>query len=578
MSTISTLCELIDSGLDHYSGVVASTKRNGTWIDTDVDLFRTNVNACAAGFYSLGIRKGERVALHSENCTEWLIIDHALLSLGAVSVPIYTTQPEEQITHIVQDAKVSGYVVSSQELYDRCPSDLTSNSGLNWMVGLLGKFSENMLTMEDLVEQGTKLLSDEPDLLQKTKADVNREDLATICYTSGTTGKPKGVMLSHNNLTTNALSLAERLPFDVPARVMSFLPLSHSLERVASNFYLSESCPIYFIETTDELMDDMQHVRPAHMTTVPRLLEKVHAGIMAKAAAEKGVPGVIARWAFRKAEQFNLNDPQVGLLGKLADKLVYSKVRSTLFGGNLRALTSGGAALSPHVQAFINGIGVYCGQGYGLTETSPVITLYERGSLRPRSVGTAIRDVEVKIAEDGEILTRGPHVMVGYYNMPKETAEVISDDGWFHTGDIGKLDEDGHLFITDRKKQLFKLSTGKYIAPVPIEVELASDPLIEHAVILGPDFKFCSALIVTDGAYVENAYGPEPGEDLLTEAVQSVIDKVNQSLPPWEQVKKFHLISEPFSIDSGELTPTLKVRRKNVCAKYQKEIEHIYAP
>ncbi len=576
MSSISTLCELLDKGLNHYSGVVASTKRQGKWIDTDVNLFRDNLKACAAGFYSLGIRKGDRVALHSENCTEWLIIDHALLSLGAVSVPIYTTQPEEQISHIVQDAKVSGYVVSSEELFNRCPSDLTSSPDINWTLGLLGKFSENMLTLEDLIKRGSQFLTEEPDLLERTKAEVSSGDLATICYTSGTTGKPKGVMLTHHNLTTNALSLAERLPFEVPARVMSFLPLSHSLERVASNFYLSESCPIYFIETTDDLMDDMQHVRPAHMTTVPRLLEKVHAGIMAKATAEKGVPGLIARWAFRRAEKFNLNDPKVTPLDKLADKLVYSKVRSTLFGGNLRALTSGGAALSPHVQAFINGIGVYCGQGYGLTETSPVITLYEKGRLRPRSVGTAIRDVEVKIAADGEILTKGPHVMAGYYNMPKETAEVISEEGWFHTGDIGKLDEDGHLYITDRKKQLFKLSTGKYIAPVPIEVELASDPLIEHAVIIGPDFKFCSALIVADEAYVENAFGPKPDEGILRNAVQSVINRVNQNLPPWEQVKKFHLIHEPFSIDSGELTPTLKVRRKNVYAKYQKEIENLY--
>lgn len=577
MTAISTLCDLIDHGLTHNAGIVASTKRNGKWTDTDVGTFRKRMDACAAGFYSLGVRKGNRVALHSENSTEWLIIDQALLSLGAVSVPIYTTQPAGQILHIVRDAGVCGYVVSSEELFERCPDDMMSGSDLKWMMGILGSYTDGMLTMKEVIARGEGQLSETPDLLKETRSAIASDDLATLCYTSGTTGQPKGVMLSHGNLTTNALAVAERLPFDVPARVLSFLPLSHSLERVASTFYLSKSCPIYFIETTDELMEDMKHVRPAHMTTVPRLLEKVHAGIMAKAVAEKGAAGLIARWAFGRAEQHDLNNPSANLLDKIADKLVYGKVRDALFGGNLQALTSGGAALSSQVQAFINGLGIYCGQGYGLTETSPVITLYERKKLRPGSVGTPIQDVEVKIADDGEILTKGPHVMLGYYNMPEETAETITGDGWLHTGDIGKLDEDGHLYITDRKKQLFKLSTGKYIAPVPIEVELASDPLIEHAVVIGPDFKFCAALIVADAAYVANAYGPEPDRKTLDDAIQTVIDKVNEDLPPWEQVKKFHLILEPFTIDAGELTPTLKVRRKNVFAKYQTEIDDLYS-
>ncbi|MCY4158608.1 MAG: long-chain fatty acid--CoA ligase, partial [Bacteroidetes bacterium] len=530
-----------------------------------------------AGFYSLGVRKGDRVALHSENSTGWLIVEQALLALGAVSVPIYTTQPADQIMHIVRDAAVCGYVVSSENLHHNCPEDLASSPSIKWTMGIVGKFSPEMLTLEELIERGKEQLSGEPDLINQTKASVTSEDLATLCYTSGTTGQPKGVMLTHGNLTTNALSLEERLPFEVPARVLSFLPLSHSLERVASLFYLSTGCPIYFIETTEELMDDLQHVRPEHMTTVPRLLEKVHAGIITKAIAKKGLAGMIGRWAFRRAEQFDLENPKPSIMDKIADKIVYSSVRDMLFGGKLKALTSGGAALSPQVQAFINGLGIYCGQGYGLTETSPVISLYEGNKLRSRSVGTPIRDVEVKIAEDGEILTRGPHVMRGYYNMPEETAETITDDGWLHTGDIGKLDEDGHLYITDRKKQLFKLSTGKYIAPAPIETALASHALIEHAVIIGPGLKFCAALIVVDALYAEKAFGEKADEKVLANEVQLVIDKVNQNLPAWEQVKKFHLTLDPFTIDGGELTPTLKVRRKNVFAKYEKEIDQLYS-
>lgn len=577
MPTISTLCELIEHGLNANPGIVASTKRNGTWTNTDVASFRDQVHACAAGFYSLGVRKGDRVALHSENSTEWLIIDQAILALGAVSVPIYTTQPGGQIMHIVQDAGVCGYVVSSEELYERCPDDLMSSPDLTWIVGLTGRYAADMMSMEDLMERGTAHLSNEPELLTHTKAAIRSDDLATLCYTSGTTGQPKGVMLTHGNLTTNAIAVAERLPFTPPARVLSFLPLSHSLERVASIFYLSKSCPIYFIETTDELLADMKYVRPAHMTTVPRLLEKVHAGILSKAMATKGILGTIARWAFRQAEGYDLQHPRKTLSTKIADLLVYKKVRNELFGGELEALTSGGAALSPKLQAFINGLGIDCGQGYGLTETSPVITLYETGNLRPGSVGTPIRDVEVKIADDGEILTRGPHIMRGYYNMPKETAETITEEGWLHTGDIGRVDEDGHLYITDRKKQLFKLSTGKYIAPVPIEVKLASHPLIEHAVIIGPDFKFCSALIVVDTIYMKNTFGSDPDERVLIGAVQEVIDQVNHDLPIWEQVKKFHLIFDPFTIDSGELTPTLKVRRKNVFKRYQSEINDLYS-
>jgi len=578
MSSISNLCELVDHGLQNYSGIVASTKRKGAWHNTDINIFRAHLNACAAGFYSLGVRNGDRVAIHSENRTEWLLIDYALLSLGATSVPIYTTQPQEQILYILKDANVCGYVVSSKELYDRCPPNMMSESpSLKWILGINDQFSSEMTTFSDLIIRGEEQLLKTPDLITESKAAVQSEDLATICYTSGTTGQPKGVMLTHRNLTTNALSVADRLTFDVPCNVLSFLPLSHSFERIASLFYVSKSCSIFFIETPDELIDDIQYIRPRHMTTVPRLLEKVHAGVMTRAIETKGVKGMLARWAFNKAENYDVENPTSSLSDKIADSLVYKKARSRVFGGNLKAITSGGAALSPRVQSFINGLGIYCGQGYGLTETSPVITLYEQGKLRSGSVGTPIDGVEVNIADDGEILTRGPHIMSGYLNLSDETAQTITEDGWLHTGDIGKIDDQGYLYITDRKKQLFKLSTGKYIAPAPIEVSLASSALIEHAVVLGPDFKFCAALIVVDAGYVKQAFGESPNHSFLEREVQTIIDRVNEGLPPWEQVKKFHVITEPFTIDGGQLTPTLKVRRKNIFTQYSAEIEALYA-
>lgn len=578
MSSISTICQLVDAGLDSNSSIVASTKRKGAWYDTDHVTFRDQLHACAAGFYSLGVRKGDRVAIHSESSTEWLILDQALLSLGAISVPIYTSQPQDQILHIAGDAGICGYIVSSQELYDRCPAQFVSSvPTMQWMVGIRGKFSPETLTYDELMQRGKELLSSEPDLLTTTKEAIQSTDLATICYTSGTTGMPKGVMLTHRNLTTNAIAVADRLPFTVPGPVLSFLPLSHSFERIATLFYLSKSCPIYFIETPDELLSDMQHVRPRHMTTVPRLLEKVHAGVITKSLNETGIKGKIGRWALARAEKFDLENPSSSLSDLIAEKLVYKKVRARLFGGDLQAITSGGAALSGRIQSFINGLGVYCGQGYGLTETSPVITLYEKGKLRAGSVGTPIQDVEVKIAEDGEILSRGPHIMQGYYNMPEETAETISEDGWFHTGDIGEMDQDGYLYITDRKKQLFKLSTGKYIAPAPIEVALASNALIEHAVIIGPNYKFCSALIVVDNGYVEQSFGADVDSAVLTGAVQKLVDKVNEGLPGWEQIKKFLLLTEPFTIDGGQLTPTLKVRRKNVLEQYKNQIHQLYS-
>jgi len=369
-----------------------------------------------------------------------------------------------------------------------------------------------------------------------------------------------------------------RLPFKPPVTMLSYLPLAHSFERAVSILCLYTACPIHFVEDFLEIKEDIQTVRPVHMTTVPRLLEKVHAGLHQMASTTKGPRGALLSWALRLAESYDLRKGKGPFGHGLAERLVYRKIREN-FGG-LQFFTSGGAALSPEIQAFFNGIGIICGQGYGLTETSPVISFYTRDDLRPGSCGTCIPGVEAKIAEDGEILSRGPNIMKGYYKMPEETAEAIDEDGWFHTGDLGRIDEDGHIYVTGRKKQLFKLSTGKYIAPTPLEIGLCNSPLIEQAVIVGPGRKFCAALVTVDSAIVAKELGEVANiatDPKVQAHVQEIVSIVNTDKPQWEQIKKFHILDTPFTIASGELTPTLKVKQHVVYEKYSAQIDALYA-
>ena len=569
MSDYPAIPDLVLECISGTEETAFATKRGGEWVTMSGATFKEQVAEFARGLYSLGVRKGDRVALHSENSTEWLLVDQAILTLGAVSVPIYTTLPGNQIAYIVSNADAKVYIASTESLYSVCAEDLQSLDCLDFIVGLRGSFGD--FSHEEILERGRTLEDFEP-------PSVGGDDLATLIYTSGTTGVPKGVMLTHGNLTSNTMAVRERLSIPQGSKLLSYLPLAHSFERIATICYMVLDCKIYFVEDVQEIKDDIQEVRPYHMTTVPRLLEKVHAGLHAVAEASPGAKGKLMRWALGKAESFDVRTGKGGFGYGLAEKLVFSKVREQ-FGG-MRQFTSGGAALAPEVESFFNGLGFMCGQGYGLTETSPVITVYSLDDLRPGSVGTVINGVECKIAEDGEILARGPNIMKGYYKLPDETAEVIGEDGWFHTGDIGHLDEDGHLYITDRKKLLFKLSTGKYIAPTPIETRLCNSPLLEHALVLGPGRKFCAALVTLDPASVEQSFGTL--EDAATDSgvqarVQSIVDAANEGLPPWEQVKKFGILDGQFTIDSGELTPTMKVKRRVVREKYGDAIDALYA-
>ncbi|HBX66558.1 MAG: long-chain fatty acid--CoA ligase [Balneola sp.] len=586
----TTILSIVAEGAaKNQTGIYSAVKRNGEWIETSIEDFNQMVNDLAMGLYELGVRKGDKVSLHAENSTEWLVIDQAVLSLGAVVVPIYSTQPGEQIKYILENSGTKVHFVSNDEVFAETKPLIKEIKSVEAIISILGSGHKKLKTFESVLEMGHKRSEEEPNLFEKLRNEVEPDDLATLIYTSGTTGVPKGVMLTHNNIAGNALASHEIFPFDTQAhddpKVISYLPLAHMFERTASYIYAYMGVPPYYIDEVEEIKDDFAAVKPIYMVTVPRLLEKIVTGIKVKGQEMSGLKKQLYYWSVNLAEEYDPENPPATWKYKIADKLVYSKIRE-LFGGNMIGFNVGGAALSPNIARFINGIGIYCGLGYGLTETSPVLTGPPKGELRIGSSGKPLVDVEIKIAEDGEILARGPNIMVGYYQMPEKTEEAIDEDGWFYTGDIGHLDEDGWLFVTDRKKSLFKLSTGKYVAPQPIENALVNSGFIEQAVVVGSEHKFCGALIVPNWENMKKRFkttNHEFPEDNLTtnkyvlSRIQKEIDKVNKDLSKWEKVKKFKLLEDQFTIENGEITPTLKVKRSVINKKYKEDIDSIYA-
>jgi long-chain acyl-CoA synthetase len=587
----TTLPELLDKGLEKYTDSrFAVTKRNGNWIETSKKEFIEKVRNFAMGLYELGVRPGDKVSIHSENCTEWIICDLAILSIGAANVPIYSTQPGDQIKYILENSETKVHIVSDEEMFAETKSLIKEVKNVKAIISIHQTKHKKLKLFDAVIKSGQKYAEENPELFDQLKGEVKPDDIATLIYTSGTTGVPKGVMLTHNNIASNVQYSLDRLPFDEERfrgeNVLSYLPLSHVFERMIDYMYIAMGSEIYYIETIDEIRDDFLYVKPFFLATVPRLLEKIQTGVKVRGQEFSGLKKNLYYWAIYRTEEYDPEHPPTGLEAikhKIADKLVYSKIRD-MFGGNLSGVVSGGAALSPEVFQFMNAIGIICVQGYGLTETSPVISVQNPGNMRIGTSGKPLEDVEVKIAEDKEILVRGPNVMKGYYNMPEQTAEVLDEDGWFKTGDIGKIDDDGFLYITDRKKSMFKLSTGKYVAPQNIENKLINSGYIDQVVVIGYQRKFCSALIVPTYDNVikrlkRDRYTPEKPyskDEKVRELIQKEVDKTNKDLSPWEQVKKFVLLEEPLSIDSGELTPTMKVKRSVVKEKYDEEIESMY--
>jgi long-chain acyl-CoA synthetase len=570
--------------------------------DMSAAAFYEQVRALAAGLVAMGLGRGDRVALLAESSPEWVIADLAVLSVGGVTVPIYTTLPAPQVQYIVGDSEARLAIVSTasqaaklQEARHRLPA-------LEAVLSIVpldpSPTIASVQPLDRAIERGRERLTSDPAAgadLDRRAGELGSNDLATIIYTSGTTGEPKGVMLSHGNLLADLVGTATMIPPLTPAdTALSFLPLSHAFERLAVMLYLYHGVTIGFAEAVDTVARDLGTIAPTVMTGVPRFYEKLHDRILESAARLPRVQSLLFRWALqagRARARRRLSpgrrrpSPLVALAATAGDRLVLSRIRART-GGRLRYFVSGSAPLSPETAEFFYAIGLPIYEGYGLTETSPVLTVNPPDAPRVGTVGRPIPGVELSIAPDGEILARGPIVMQGYFKKPDQTAEVLRD-GWLHTGDIGVIDADGYLRITDRKKELIVTAGGKKIAPAPLEIALRANPLVQEALVVGDRRRFPSALIV-------------PNFELLTERArhlglrvaareelvehpeviglyQEIVDALNHSLAQFERIKKIVLLPREFTIDSGELTPTMKVRRKVVEETWRETIDRLYA-
>ena len=553
------------------------------------------VNDIAGGLSALGVKKDDKVILLAENSKEWAFCDFAILANGAVSVPIYTTLLAQDVKYIINDSDARIVIVSNAAQHAKVAEVEKDLVNVKQIVAIdpAGISHDKTITLEDVSRRGRELLAKKPDLIRQSVAGVTREDLATIIYTSGTTGEPKGVMLLHGNMLSNVEASLRALPFSKNDRLLSFLPLSHVFERMVGHFTANYvGATIAYAESIEKVVDNLQEVRPTVMASVPRLFEKMYARVLSNVEAASPLRQKIFHWAVgvgKAAVQYQQNNqPLPGLLGakyKIASKLAFTKLID-LVGGNVRFFVSGGAPLSAEIGEFFTSAGLQILEGYGLTETSPVITVNRLDKFRFGSVGIKIDNVEVKIAPDGEILTRGPHVMKGYYKKEAATREVIDDEGWFHTGDIGVIDEAGMLTITDRKKNIIVTAGGKNVAPQKMENMLITSRFVEQVLVIGDKRKFCSAIIVPTFPELEKyaadhqlefrSYKDLCDHPQVIEMMQQEIDRVNQQCASYESIKKFILVEQPFSVESGELTPSMKIKRKIVEKNYQDEIDSLY--
>ncbi|HET7619302.1 MAG TPA: long-chain fatty acid--CoA ligase [Vicinamibacterales bacterium] len=558
--------------------------------------FFDRVRDLSLGLRALGLERGDRVALLSESRPEWLIADLAIITTGAVTAPIYPTLPVSQVEYILRDSGARLAVVSDAVQLQKVQQVRHELPALEAVLSLdAGASGPSVLTVADVAARGHARMIAEWGVAREYHdhaRTIAPSDLATIIYTSGTTGEPKGVMLTHGNLASNVLGGQAALEVGDDDVALSFLPLSHSFERTVAYLYMAAGVTIVFAESMDSIARDLATVRPTVMTGVPRVYEKFQARILEKGRALGTARRVLFDWAIRAGvarARRELRGRRAGsaarMQSSLADRLVFRTIREGV-GGRIRYLVSGSAPLRVDVGEFFAGIGLPILEGYGLTETAPILAVNPPEAPRVGTVGRAIAEVELRIAEDGEILARGPNIMLGYWNKPEETAEVLRD-GWLHTGDIGSLDADGYLTITDRKKDLLVTSGGKNVAPQPIEAVLKRSPLVAEAVLLGDRRRFVAALIVPDFPALERRLReigrPADERDALVvrpdvvALYQEIVDALNAELAPFERIKKIALLPAQFSVPSGELTPTLKVRRGVIEERWREVIDALYA-
>lgn len=585
---ITRVFDIIPQLLEKYNKPNAlAAKENGQWVTYSTQQFADNVNNLSYGIIGLGIEKDEKIAIISNNRPEWNFADFASQQAGAITVPIYPTISENDLNFILNDAKVKYIFVSSTELYAKVKG-VAANAPSVKEIYTFNKVA-GAKHWSELVEAGKN--NPKKAEVEAIKNNIKPNDLLTILYTSGTTGNPKGVMLSHNNLLSNSIASENLCPFQHQWKALSFLPLNHVYERMLTTLYFYKGISIYYAESIETIGDNLKEVKPEVFSTVPRLLEKVYDKIVAKGSDLTGLKHKLFFWALELGLKYELN----GANGwwyetqlKLANKLIFSKWREAL-GGNIVAIVSGGAALQPRLARVFNAAQITVLEGYGLTETSPVIAVnnFLPNGIKFGTVGTVLNGVTVKIAEDGEILVKGPNVMLGYYNRPDATAEAIDSDGWFHTGDIGIFEENRFLKITDRKKEIFKTSGGKYIAPVMIENKIKESPFIEQALVIGENQKFASALLVPSFAFIQDYCKRKnieytSNEEIIKNPVIKAriiaeIEKVNVDLAQYEKIKRPELLAREWSIEKGEMTPKLSLKRKVILETNKALVDKIYS-
>jgi len=588
MKPLSRVFDLLELYRDEYISKPDAFlyKKEGRWKQYSSEDYLRISKEISLGLLSMGVQRGSMIATIMHNCPEWNFFDMAIMQIGAVQIPIYPTVSANNFFYILNEARIDFLIISSGEIYRRIQK-LSNNFSTLKGVFTVEKI-KGVRNWREIMESGRN--NPNPEQLEIIRKSILPDDLATIIYTSGTTGKPKGVMLSHRNFVTNFTGCATIPDFSSSDRALSFLPLCHVYERMLNYMYQYFGMSVYYCESLEKIGEYAREVRPHTFACVPRILEKIYNRVVIKGRNFKGPRKIIFFWALRQGHKFELDHSRGRLYDfKLwvANLVVFRKWRR-LMGNNLKMIVSGGASLHPRLARIFWAARIPIMEGYGLTETSPVIAVstFQPGGFKFGTVGPVLPGVEVKIAADGEILCQGPNVMLGYFNRSERTREVIDEEGWFHTGDVGTMEDGKFLRITDRKKEIFKTSTGKYIAPQVIEQRFKESPFVEHIMVIGENRKYAAALIVPNFEYLKSwcsvkritFTSPEKlvRNVRIVKRIREEVERINMDLGQTDKIKKFRLVPGPWTVESGELSPTLKLRRKYIQERCQDIIEETY--